>query len=164
MKYRFRRPIQTLFIASFIALFSVQSFASSSINQLLKRDIAPDGVVFEIVDWEDDHLAEAIPWVNQQIIDLRRQFPALNIAVVSHGSEQFALLTDAKDAYPKIHKKVQSLITDHNVKLELCLGHAGMRGFDKSEFPDYVDIDASGPSQIRAYQALGYELVVVDLD
>ena len=164
MNYSFRRSFQTLFIATFIALFSTQSVASSNIDHLLKRDNAPEGVVFEIIDWEDDHLAEAIPWVNQQIIDLRKQFPNISIAVVSHGSEQFALLTDAKDAYPTIHKKVQNLITDHNVKLELCLGHASMRGFDKSEFPDYVDIEASGPSQIRAYQALGYELVVVDLD
>ncbi len=147
----------------FLMASFVTAYASTSINELIQRGQAPAGVVFEIVDWEDDHLNEALPWVNTQIIALRDRFPNLDIAVVSHGSEQFALLKDADAAYPSIHKKVQSLISDHDIKLELCLGHANMRGFDQSDFPAYVDIEASGPSQIRAYEALGYALVLVDL-
>ncbi|MEE9447004.1 MAG: hypothetical protein V3V09_03540 [Arenicellales bacterium] len=158
--------IFTLLLLVLITVSSMAVFASTNakLENILSSNTAPEGVVFEIVDWEDEHLAEAIPWVNQQIISLRQKFPGLSIAVVSHGSEQFALMTDSKNAYPEIHKKVQGLITDHDIKLELCLGHARMRGFDQSDFPDYVDIEASGPSQISAYERLGYALVLVDLE
>lgn len=150
--------------AAILMLASSVIYANTSIDKLLVSEQAPDGVVFEIVDWEDEYLAVALPWVNRQIIALRDRFPGLDIAVVSHGSEQFALLKDADAAYPVIHSKVQSLITDHNIKLELCLGHANMRGFDQSDFPEYVDIEASGPSQIAAYEALGYSKVLVDIE
>lgn len=158
-----RRMIMLLAMIS-LSLFSQSSIANRDLQRVTALDMAPAGVVFEIVDWEDEYLAIAIPWVKQQIVALRAQFPGLNIAVVSHGSEQFALLKDADAAYPEIHSQVQSLITDHDVKLELCLGHANMRGFNASDFPEYVDIEAAGPVQISAYEARGYQLVVVTIE
>lgn len=156
--------VKTLILVVALTAFANQSAANAVLDTIYANKTEPIGVVFEIVDWEDEHLAQALPWVNQHIISLRQQFPKLNIAVVSHGSEQFALLKGADGAYPQIHKKAKSLISGHDIKLELCLNHAIMRGFDQTDFPDYVDIEASGPSQISAYQALGYELVLVDLD
>jgi hypothetical protein len=142
----------------------VSSASNDELDSILASESTPAGVVFEIVDWDDEYLERAIPWVNQQIISLRDQFPGLDIAVVSHGSEQFALLKNADAAYPEIHSNVQRLIRDHDIKLELCLGHAHMRGFDQEDFPDYVDIEASGPSQIAAYESLGYDKVVVMIE
>jgi len=138
--------------------------ANDDLDSIYARQQAPTGVVFEIVDWDDDYLQRAIPWVNQQIISLREKFPGLDIAVVSHGSEQFALLKDSDAAYPEVHSNVQRLITDHDITLELCLGHANMKGFNQDDFPAYVDIEASGPSQISAYESLGYEKVVVAIE
>ncbi len=159
-----RRRLIMLLVVIPLGLFSLSSYANRDLQRVTALDSAPEGVVFEIVDWEDEYLSIAIPWVKQQITALREQFPGLNIAVVSHGSEQFALLKDADAAYPEIHSQVQSLITDHDVKLELCLGHANMRGFNASDFPEYVDIEAAGPAQISAYEARGYELVVVTIE
>jgi hypothetical protein len=156
--------IQTILLVITLSVSHFVSAANNDLNSIYARQQAPVGVVFEIVDWEDDYLERAIPWVNEQIIALREKFPDLDIAVVSHGSEQFALLKDADAAYPQIHYNVQRLISDHDIKLELCLGHAGMRGFAKSDFPEYVDIEASGPSQIAAYEALGYDKVVVAIE
>lgn len=153
-----------LIILVIVLAVSQLAVANKELDSLYAKQQAPNGVVFEIVDWDDDYLARAIPWVNEQIIALREQFPGLEIAVVSHGSEQFALLKDSDAAYPEIHSNVQSLIVDHDIKLELCLGHAGMRGFARSDFPEYVDIEASGPSQIAAYEALGYDKVVVSIE
>ena len=150
----------------FSTLISTSVFALNAqqeVQAILDQAEAPNGVVFEIADWQDDALSEALPWVNKQILVLRKQFPGLDIAVVSHGSEQFALLSDAKEAFPDIHNSVQQLITDHSIKLELCEGHANMRGFNAFEFPDYVEIDGSGPSRISGYEAMGYTLVGVDI-
>ncbi len=147
--------------------FSLTALATSNnqeLDRILQNDEAPAGVVFEIVEWDDDALSKAIPWVNQQIITLRKRFPNLDIAIVSHGSEQFALLSDSKNTKKEIHSSVQRLITDHNIELELCLNHAQMRGFEASDFPEYVDISQSGPSSIDAYEDLGFELVGVNLE
>lgn len=163
-KYRINKYILAILVVVTLVVSSIVSASNNDLKRIYEREQVPVGVVFEIVDWEDDYLARAIPWVNQQIIALRKVFPGLEIAVVSHGSEQFALLKDADAAYPEIHSNVQSLITDHDIKLELCLGHAGMQGFGKSDFPEYVDIEASGPSQISAYEALGYDKVVVAIE
>lgn len=163
-KFKKVRQAAASLLAITLLLAPLTGCANTTMKALLKGDQAPEGVVFEIVDWEEDHLALALPWVNKQIIALHDKFPALDIAVVSHGSEQFALLKDSDAAYPEIHSKVKSLIDDHDIKLELCLGHANMRGFAAEDFPDYVSIEASGPSQISAYQALGYTLVVVELE
>jgi hypothetical protein len=156
--------ITLLMMLSFNHAIADSSRDMREVNALLDRDQAPVGVVFEIVDWEDDYLEIAIPWVNTQIKSLRARFPALDIAVVSHGSEQFSLLKDADAAFPEIHSKVQRLIIEHDVKLELCLGHANMRGFQAADFPQYVDIQGSGPAQIAAYEALGYDLVLVSIE
>ncbi len=164
IKYIIYRYIQSIIVVIILSISQLAVAANNDLNSIYARQQAPVGVVFEIVDWEDDYLARAIPWVNQQIITLREKYPGLEIAVVSHGSEQFALLKDADAAYPEIHSNVQNLIADHDIKLELCLGHAGMRGFGKADFPEYVDIEASGPSQISAYEALGYDKVVVPIE
>jgi hypothetical protein len=163
-KYNIIKIIQILLIVVSLIVSHVSSASNDELKRIFARENTPVGVVFEIVDWDDEYLQRAIPWVNQQIISLREQYPGLDIAVVSHGSEQFALLKDADAAYPEIHSSVQRLITDHEIKLELCLGHASMRGFYQEDFPDYVDIDASGPSQIAAYESLGYDKIVVMIE
>lgn len=159
-----RRRLISVLAMMALGLFSLSSIANRDLQRVTALDSAPAGVVFEIVDREDEYLSIAIPWVKKQIVTLRAQFPGLNIAVVSHGSEQFALLKDADTAYPEIHSQVQSLITDHDVKLELCLGHASMRGFNASDFSEYVDIEAAGPAQISAYEARGYQKIVVTIE
>ena len=140
------------------------AFANRDLEALLAADTAPAGVVFEIVDWEKEYLQTALPWVSEQITLLRERFPGLAVAVVSHGREQFALLRDTELVFPEVHSGVQRLVSDHDVELELCLGHAGMMGYDASDFVDYVTIEASGPSQIAAYEALGYQKVIVDIE
>ncbi len=73
-------------------------------------------------------------------------------------------MRDTELAFPEIHTGAKRLISDHDVELELCLGYAGMMGFNAEDFADYVTIEASGPSRIAAYEALGYEKIVVDIE
>ncbi len=129
------------------------------LDTILTQSKAPKGVVFEVVEWKDDALAVVIPWLNTQIDALRTKFPDLAIAIVSHGGEQFALLNSNKESNKGIHSSVQRLITDHDIKLEICLGHAQMRGFNASDFPDYVTIEQSGPNSIMEYEDIGFEVV-----
>ncbi|MFZ5557737.1 MAG: hypothetical protein ACOZDY_13635 [Pseudomonadota bacterium] len=128
---------------------------------LLERDRPPPGVVFEIVSGDARALEWAVPRVSGYAERLRARFPALPIAVVTHGNEQFALQSDAQQSFIDLHRRVQELSTRENVPVHICGTYAGMRGVAPEAFPKYVDVAPSGPAQIRGYRELGYVLVRV---
>jgi intracellular sulfur oxidation DsrE/DsrF family protein len=133
------------------------------INAILAEDSAPFGVVFEIVEGDRDALQWAIPAVNQYVAQLRERFPDIGLAVVTHGTEQFGLMTEKQESNTAVHKTVQSLVAS-DVPVHVCGTHASW--FDKGEddFPDYVDVAPAGPTEIRNYEAMGYVLVIVNKD
>ena len=131
-----------------------------NIAELLARAEAPSGVVFEIVEGDEEALEVLIPLVRQAIDRLRDRFPGSEFAVVSHGREQFALESRYREALPAIHEQVSSLVADQ-VPVHVCGTHAGWYGVEPEDFPDFVDVAPSGPGQIRLYQEMGYDLVIV---
>jgi len=120
-------------------------------------------VVFEIVEGDEDALAGLLPRLRQAIAQLRQRFPEIELAVVSHGGEQFALQSQYREQYHSIHQGVQSLSEDH-VPVHVCGAHAGWYGVSPEDFPDYVDVAPSGPAQINQYVELGYTLVRIESD
>jgi hypothetical protein len=94
---------------------------------------------------------------------LRDRFPGLPIAVVTHGREQFGLLaSEAAGPLAGIHAQARDLV-GLDVDLHVCGVHAGWYGHGPEDFPSYVDVSASGPAQINAYEDLGYEVVRLQL-
>lgn len=130
------------------------------IQSILNMSTPADGVVFEILA-NKDGLQWAIPRIQQYTRQLRQKFPALAIAVVSHGREQFALQTDQQQENRKLHNQVKSLLHDQ-VPLHVCGTYAEWKGVTPEDFPDYVDVAAEGPAQIRAYIELGYLLIKLE--
>jgi intracellular sulfur oxidation DsrE/DsrF family protein len=146
----------------FLILGSYRLHASGvELDEVLQRNEAPDGVVFEIVSGDSEQLRWAIPAVQQHIRQLRQRFPELPIAVVSHGQEQFVLTRDKQQKYDKVHRGIQSLVKDSNVPVHVCGTYADRHNVAEDEFPDYVDVAAAGPAQINDYRQLGYLLVKV---
>ena len=133
---------------------------ANSVEELLARQEAPHGVVFEIVDGDEEALRERLPAVRAAIASLRKRFPQTEFAVVSHGREQFALQSSYSDEHSDIHAQTLSLVDDA-VPVHVCGTHAGWYGVNPEDFPDYVDVAPSGPAQIALYRELGYELIVV---
>lgn len=143
-----------------LLLGSYRLFASGiELEDVLQRNEAPTGVVFEIVSGDSEHLRWAIPAVQQQIKQLRQRFPELPVAVVSHGQEQFVLTRDKQQKYNKVHRGIQSLVKDSDVPVHVCGTYADWHDVAENEFPDYVDVAAAGPVQINDYRQLGYLLV-----
>jgi intracellular sulfur oxidation DsrE/DsrF family protein len=137
-------------------------FADSQIDRLLKVEEEPAGVVFEIIEDDDDALGWALPKIARLSALLRERFPGLPIAVVTHGREQFGLLADeAEGLMAPIHGNAKQLRAD-DIDLHVCGVHAGWDGYAPEDFPAYVDVSASGPAQIRDYQNLGFELIVLE--
>lgn len=133
----------------------------AAVKEILQLPKAPDGVVFEIVSSNPDFLQRAIPKVKRHIATLRERFPGLSIAVVTHGDEQFALMEKNRDEYKEVHKQIVSLRQDDDVQLHVCGAYASWKNVSPEEFPDYVDVSATGPAEIRQYQDFGYRKVVI---
>ena len=155
-----RRTWFTILLCWLFAALPVAVFAAS-VDELLARPEAPHGVIFEIVDGDEQALRERLPVVRAAIEKLRQRFPQTEFAIVSHGREQFALQSLYHDEQAEIHAQVRSLVDD-TVPVHVCGTHAGWYGVGAEDFPEYVDVAPSGPAQIALYRELGYELIVVE--
>jgi len=138
-------------------------FASDKedIAQILTKSETPDGVVFEVIGSDGDYLTKALEKIQNYKKQLQTKFPKLDIAVVSHGSEQFALTSDNAQKYKKAHNSVKRLVAS-DVPVYICETHASWRDVTAEEFPNYINVASQGPAQIKQYQELGYTLVVID--
>jgi intracellular sulfur oxidation DsrE/DsrF family protein len=152
-------------LLALIALFSTATYAmdadQQAVTKLLSRDRAPEGVVFELIGNEDDYLLSALEKVKSYKKQLQNKFPDLDIAVVSHGSEQFNLTTSKQSKAREAHAHVQQLVAS-DVPVHVCETHASWRDVTPEDFPDYITVSSTGPAQIRQYEDLGYTLVVID--
>ncbi len=135
---------------------------SLKITELLTQKEAPDGVVFELIGSENnDYLPNALEKIEAYKKQLQVKFPKIEIAVVSHGAEQFELTKKKASTSKQSHTLVKRLVAA-DVPVHICETHASWRGVTPEDFPDYITPSAQGPEQIRQYQELGYILVVVE--
>ena len=146
-----------LFLGSFQGAWAAPSDAA--VAALLAASEPPHGVVFEIASGDPRSLEWALPRIQGYVAELRARYPDLEIAVVSHGREQFALTNDKRSSEASVHGNVQRLVRDQNVPVHVCETYAEHHGAGAEQFPDYVQVAAAGPAQVRAYQELGYTLV-----
>jgi intracellular sulfur oxidation DsrE/DsrF family protein len=131
-----------------------------SINNVLAEKEEPVGVVIEIVTGDSDSLQWALPRAKEYIARLKKRFPEIHVAIVTHGSEQFALTKDNQASNKKVHSLTQALRKD-GVSLHVCGTYAEWKGFAAEDFPEYVDVSAEGPAQINDYKAVGYSHIVI---
>jgi len=156
------RTITLVFTLISFFLFSSTSFSSTShqqIAELLAQEQAPSGVVFEIVTGAANGLQWALPRTHKMIKQLRERFPKLDVAIVAHGNEQFALQESNNKKYKKVHSLTEQLTQKENVPLHVCGTYASWRDVTEEDFPDYVDVTTAGPATINDYIALGYTLI-----
>ncbi|MDR9437522.1 MAG: DsrE family protein [Thiohalophilus sp.] len=149
-----------VFLAILLLPAALLADSQRAITHILQQNEAPVGIVFEIITADSEGLSWALPLAHSYIEQLRKQFPALPIAVVTHGQEQFALQNGQSDEQPAVHTQVRSL-TDGDIPVYVCGTYAGWRGLSDEDFPDYVNVAAAGPAQINDYVSLGYTRVLI---
>ncbi len=151
-----------LFIFTFLLLIA-PVFASDKedIANILAKTETPDGVVFELIGSDGAYLTKGLEKIQKYKEELQKKFPKLDIAVVSHGSEQFALTSDNTEKFKTAHEGVKRLVAS-DVPVYICETHASWRDVTAEDFPEYISVAAQAPAQIRQYQELGYTLVVID--
>jgi len=145
----------------FLALFFLSGLLQASeIDNLLTTSTPPPGIVFEIVEEDPEHLGPAIAWVKKNIERLRKKHPGMEFSVVSHGPEQFALQKENRSEFETLHNTVRNLNAS-GVDVHICETFAGWHGVSANQFPDYVNVAATGPSQINNLINIGYKLIRV---
>jgi len=160
-----RLIVNILKAITLITVFAQISYAdedADKIAEILTLDKTPDGIVFELIGSGDgEYLPNALKKVEAFKQQLHKKFPKLDIAVVSHGAEQFGLTTDKQQANKESHTRVKRLVAA-DIPVHICETHAGWRDKAPEDFPNYISPSPQGPAQIRQYQELGFILVVID--
>ena len=155
------KKLMLVLSVSLLLPISAQASGKAAVEEILRQEEPPEGVVFEIVSNKSDFLKRAIPEVKEHISSLRKQFPGLSIAVVSHGDEQFALTKKNQGEYKQLHREIVSLRQDSDIPVYVCGAYASWKNVSPEEFPDYVDVSATGPAEIRQYQEFGFKKIVI---
>ncbi len=137
-----------------------QEYKNFEVEKLLTAKNAPSGIVFEIITWEKDAWDWAAPMLKQYRQQLLEVYPGLDIAVVSHGGEQFELTKD-KAKKNAVSFKVLKSLSDDGVDLHVCGTHSGWKNVDDSEYVDFINVSPSGPAQINDYITLGFTHVLL---
>lgn len=156
---------RVLLFLAVVFCFPAQGVLAASpekmVDFLLQAKNPPEGVVFELLEGKASDMEWAIAKVRALSMKLRAKYPDLDIAVVSHGREEFALLTDNQEKFAGSHSAVKQLVAD-NIPVHVCGTHASWKNKTPEDFPDYVDVVPQGPDQINEYVNMGYDLIVIE--
>jgi intracellular sulfur oxidation DsrE/DsrF family protein len=159
MKNKFILIVAFIFSSFFFSQATLASSPGEQVEHILTLNEAPVGIVFEVVTGASNSLKWALPQIQDYIKEIHARFPTLDIAIVTHGEEMFALKTTNNKKYKKVHSLTQQLVKNENIQLHVCGTYAGMRNITTEAFPDYVDVTAAGPATINDYVSLGYILI-----
>jgi len=148
-----------LFLLLVLFQLSLNALAGSGqqsrVQLIIDSNKAPEGVVFEIVNRDKHYLDWALKEAEGLSQQLRKKYPQLDIAIVSHGSEQFALTRKQLGNNAPLNTVVKSLV-ESDIDIHVCGTYAEYKGVDASEFSELVNVAAEGPAQIKDYLKLGY--------
>lgn len=148
----------------FLLLFSLNSNAASMQQQVtnLLALAEPEGVVFDIETLEADALSRLMPDVVKQIQRIKSKYPEMDIAVVTHGAEEFALQASAQAENAELHQQLDQLVAESGISVHVCGAVAGLKKVSQEDFPEFVSYSESGLAQLNDYKALDYSVITVN--
>lgn len=149
-----------IILLAFTAVSHAADYSNPTVTRLLEADEAPDGVVFELLSWDEKTWTWAAPMINSLRDQLIRKFPRIDVAIVSHGGEQFQLTQARQHEQPQAIAQLAGL-TDEGVNLHVCGTHSSWQDVAQSAYLDMVDVSPSGPAQINDYIKLGYRHILL---
>ena len=81
--------------------------------------------------------------------------------VLTHGSEQFSLLSENAGRYAGLHALVAALGEDDGVRVQVCGNHASWRGKRREDFPDDVEVVGAAGATLSGYRDAGFVVIVM---
>lgn len=136
---------------------------AQEVERVLADDTPPSGILFNVLEYEEDALEWILPRIEHYVSVLRQRYPKLAVVVVSHGDEIFSLRDEEQWLYKDVHRRVQRLSEELDVTFHVCGAYARANGTDESEFPQYVDVVPLATTQIKDYKEVGYTVISTEL-
>lgn len=135
------------------------NYTHSIVDRLIQTNNDLEGVVFELIESDKDTWKWAAPMIKDLRIQLKEKYPNIEIAVVSHGQEQFQLLKKRVDRQKETISILENLVQRKDVDLHVCGAHSSWFSIPADDYIDIVDVVDSGPAKINDYINLGYQLI-----
>ncbi len=154
------RFILVIFLLIFQSPAFATEFSNLSVTKIIQSNEVPDGVVFELMSWDKNTWQWASPMIYSLRNQLKAKYPEIDVAVVSHGAEQFQLTKDKVLEQAKAIAQLSELVED-GVSLHVCGTHSSWRDVPNSSYIDITDVTPSGPAQINNYINIGYKHVML---
>lgn len=136
---------------------------ADEIQRLLTAATPPAGVLFNVLEYDEDALEWIVPRIEHYVSLLRNRYADLSIVIVSHGDEIFALREQERWLYRDVHQRVQRLVEELDIPFHVCGAYARANGIDEGEFPQYIDVVPLATTQIQDYRELGFKVVSTEL-
>jgi intracellular sulfur oxidation DsrE/DsrF family protein len=133
------------------------NYTHPSVNRLMQNNVEPVGVVFELVESDKSSWEWAAPMIQDLRMQLKEKYPEIEIAIVSHGREQFQLIKKRAESQKQAISILEDLVRKDNVNLHVCGTHSSWFDINPNSYLDIVDVTVSGPAKINDYINLGYQ-------
>ena len=148
------------FITTFLFfLLPVTTFAFEDLENLIKQNERPPGVVIEITSGDPLYLKKIIKELQNDIDKLQKKFKDLPVAIVSHARESLLLAKEETKKHKGFENQIKTLANDDNTTVHVCGTYASWFNVSEEEFPDYISVSPAGPVQVDDYTDLGYILI-----
>ena len=150
-------------IVLLLLIVNVPILANShdKIEQIVQSGNEPFGVVFELVEGNKEAWEWAGPLLKNHTDTLRKKYPDIAIAIVSHGFEQFQLTKSSAQTNQNSINILTELVNQQNADLHVCGTHSSWYQVPEDGYIDIVDVAISGPAKINDYLNLDYQLVKI---
>ena len=156
-----RTLLPTAIALCVLALPGARAAPADDVARLIAAGTPPPGVVFEVVSGDEATLERVLPVIREHARALRARFPDLPVAVLTHGSEQFSLLSETAGRYADLHALVAALGEDDGVPVQVCGNHASWRGKGREDFPDDVEVVSAAGATLAGYRDAGFVVIVM---
>ena len=150
--------ILSFFMISTFGLFS----KASQIEDILTLEEEPPGVVFELIESTGYAWTWAAPKIRGYVLQLREKFPDIDIAIVSHGREQFLLTKRSIKTPGKEIAILERMNKFDSIDINVCGTHSSWNNIPSDAYLNFVNVAESGPALLNDYQNLGYVLVLIE--
>ncbi len=149
--------IKVLILSILLSGHAFSDYTHPSVKRLIQSNSAPIGVVFELIESDKRTWQWAAPLIKSLRTQLKEKYPDIEIAVVSHGREQFQLTQKRAKHQKQAISILKDLVIKEGVDLHVCGTHSSWYDIDPNSYLDIVDVAVSGPAKINDYINLGYQ-------
>jgi len=145
-------------VISTFGLFS----KASQIEDILTLNEEPPGVVFELIESTGYAWTWAAPKIRSYVSQLREKFPNIDLAIVSHGREQFSLTKKSTSSITEEVSILQNINKQDSVDISVCGSHSLWFNVSRENYLPFINVAESGPALINDYKNLGYINILLE--